>query len=91
MQGMKSLVIVEMVMQNIVTRVTYRVTSTLPIGMILPKVSLYPASKIGYVGASKLQFFSASCCCLKNQIGLSFMCSISLASTGLPFEVLYLR
>ena len=39
MQGMKSLVIVEMVMQNIVTRVTYRVTSTLPIGMILPKVS----------------------------------------------------
>jgi len=43
MQGMKSLVIVEMVMQNIVTRVTYRVTSTLPIGMILPKV----AAKLG--------------------------------------------
>ena len=54
MEGMKSLVNVEMVMQNRVTRVTYRVTSTLPIGMILPKVSLYPASKIGYVGGKQI-------------------------------------
>ena len=38
---MKSLVNVEMVVQNRVTRVTYRVTSTAPIGMILTKVSLY--------------------------------------------------
>ena len=66
MQGMKSLVIVEMVMQNIVTRVTYRVTSTLPIGMILPKVSYTQhLHKIGYIGARRLQFFGASCCCLK--------------------------
>jgi len=43
MEGMKSLVNVEMVVQNRVTRVTYRVTSTSPIGIILPKV----ASKLG--------------------------------------------
>ena len=40
-ERMKSLVNVEMVVQNRVTRVTYRVTSTAPIGMILTKVSLY--------------------------------------------------
>ena len=51
MEGMKSLVNVEMVMQNRVTRVTYRVTSTLPIGMILPKVSYTQhLHKIGYIG-----------------------------------------
>jgi len=42
-ERMKSLVNVEMVVQNRVTRVTYRVTSTAPIGMILTKV----ASRLG--------------------------------------------
>ena len=40
MEGKKSLVTVDMVVQNRVTRVTYRVTSTSPIGIILPKVNL---------------------------------------------------
>ena len=39
MEDMKSLVKVDMVVQNRVTRITYRVTSTSPIGNILPKVS----------------------------------------------------
>ena len=42
-ERMKSLVNVEMVVQNRVTRVTYRVTSTAPIGMIRTKVSHGPA------------------------------------------------
>lgn len=40
MEGRKSLVKVDMVVENCVTRITYRVTSTAPIGIILPKVSL---------------------------------------------------
>ena len=39
MEGMKSLVMVDMVVQNRVTRITYRVTSTSPIGNIIPKVN----------------------------------------------------
>ena len=39
MEGMKSLVQVDMVIQNRVTRITYRVTSTSPIGNIIPKVN----------------------------------------------------
>ena len=38
-EGRKSLVKVDMVVENCVTRITYRVTSTAPIGIILPKVS----------------------------------------------------
>jgi len=43
MEGLKSLVKVDMVVKNRVTRVTYRVTSTSPIGNIISKV----ASKLG--------------------------------------------
>ena len=38
-EGRKSLVKVDMVVQNCLTRITYRVSSTAPIAIILPKVS----------------------------------------------------
>ena len=38
-EGRKSLVKVDMMVQNCLTRITYKVSSTAPIGIILPKVN----------------------------------------------------